>query len=67
MLANDLQSEADIFLDKADPFPGPVICPVSSTGQMSGQWTLIDGSGHIPANLGLERKTSCARLSRIFW
>ena len=35
VLANDLQSEADIFLDQADPFPGPVTCPVSSAVQMS--------------------------------
>lgn len=39
MLASDLQSEADIFPDQADPFPGPVICPVSSAGQMSCQRT----------------------------
>lgn len=38
-LANDLRSEANRFLDQADPFPGPVRCPVSSPGQLSGQRT----------------------------
>jgi hypothetical protein len=39
VLANDLQSEADIFLDQADPFAGPVICPDNSAGQMSCYYT----------------------------
>jgi hypothetical protein len=39
VLLDDSQTEANIFCDQGDPFPGPVICPVSSAGQMSWQCT----------------------------
>jgi hypothetical protein len=55
VLANDLQSEADIFFDQADPFPGPVICPDNSAGQMSCYCT---PSGAAPGSSQLELVTA---------
>ena len=45
VLFDDLQTEANIFSDQADPFPGPVICPVNSGGQMSCHTTSSEPPG----------------------